>query len=309
MLAKRLIALFAALVIGCSFTPANAQSHSRAEIEVLAQYYAQYYGVPLELVRRVINRESTFNPSARNGPYYGLMQILPATARTMGFRGQPTDLLNAETNLIFAVKYLRGAWLLANGSHDRAVQLYAKGYYYEAKAAGLLEETGLRPGPATPAAPTPPQFGAPVVAAVTPPPAPAQAEAAPEIDPIQVAAIEEPAAIAPLGFLPPARPLGLEAEPEIPSEPNEALVAIAAAQAPSTVPARPQPAAPLQEDDAEVSLALAETPTEATDEPEVTLALAETPSEMAEEVVGELRPSIDLVASTFALLDAQTTTR
>jgi hypothetical protein len=30
---------------------------------------------------------------------------------------------------------------------------------------------------------------------------------------------------------------------------------------------------------------------------------------MAEEVVGELRPSIDLVASTFALLDAQATTR
>ncbi|WP_332719133.1 lytic transglycosylase domain-containing protein [Pelagibacterium mangrovi] len=302
MLAKRLIALFAALVIGCSFTPANAQSHSRGEIEVLAQYYAQYYGVPLELVRRVINRESTFNPSARNGPYYGLMQILPATARTMGFRGQPTDLLNAETNLIFAVKYLRGAWLLANGSHDRAVQLYAKGYYYEAKAAGLLEETGLRPGPATPAAPTPPQFGAPVVAAVTPAPA----EAAPAVDPIQVAAIEETAAIAPLGFLPPARPMGLEGEPEVTSEPNEALVAIAAAQAPSTVPARPQPAAPLQEDEAEVALALAETPT---DEPEVTLALAEASSEMAEEVVGELRPSIDLVASTFALLDAQATTR
>jgi hypothetical protein len=65
----------------------------------------------------------------------------------------------------------------------------------------------------------------------------------------------------------------------------------------------------LQEDEAEVALALAETPTEATDEPEATLALAEAPSEMAEEVVGELRPSIDLVASTFALLDAQATTR
>ena len=32
--------------------PASAQSHSRAEVEILAQYYAQYYGVPLELVRR-----------------------------------------------------------------------------------------------------------------------------------------------------------------------------------------------------------------------------------------------------------------
>ncbi len=100
--------------------------------------------VPVELVQRVILRESTHRPDARNGPYYGLMQILPATARTMGFRGQPADLLDAETNLRYAVRYLRGAWLLADGSHDRAVMWYARGYYYEAKRRGMLRETGLR---------------------------------------------------------------------------------------------------------------------------------------------------------------------
>ena len=72
------------------------------------------------------------------------MQILPETARTMGFRGRPTDLLDAETNLRYAVKYLRGAWMVSNGSQDRAVMWYARGYYYEAKRRGLLEETGLR---------------------------------------------------------------------------------------------------------------------------------------------------------------------
>ena len=61
----------------------------------------------------------------------------------MGFRGKPDDLLDAETNLKFAVKYLRGAWLLADGSYDRAVGLYSKGYYYEAKRRGMLRETGL----------------------------------------------------------------------------------------------------------------------------------------------------------------------
>ena len=100
--------------------------------------------VPVELVQRVILRESTHRPDARNGPYYGLMQILPATARTMGFRGQPADLLDAETNLRYAVLYLRGAWLLSDGSHDRAVTWYARGYYYEAKRRGMLRETGLR---------------------------------------------------------------------------------------------------------------------------------------------------------------------
>ena len=258
MLAKRLIALIAALVIGCSITPANAQSHSRAEIEVLAQYYAQYYGVPLELVRRVINRESTFNPSARNGPYYGLMQILPATARTMGFQGQASDLLNAETNMIYAVKYLRGAWLLANGSHDRAVQLYAADYYYHARDAGLLEETGLRPGPASPVAPTPPTASPTIVAqaepAVAPPPIPAVTETPAAVDPIEVAAIET-AAIAPLGFLPPARPMGLEATQELTAEPNPALNAIAAAEAPPVLPARPAFAAEAEPEIAEADAA------------------------------------------------------
>ena len=43
-----------------------------------------------------------------------------------------------------AVKYLRGAWLVSGGDRDEAVGWYAKGYYYEAKRKGLLEETGLR---------------------------------------------------------------------------------------------------------------------------------------------------------------------
>lgn len=114
------------------------------ELRRLIEATALENDVPVALVQRVIIRESTHRPGARNGPYYGLMQILPATARTMGFRGQPSDLLDAETNLRYAVRYLRGAWLLSDGSHDRAVMWYARGYYYEAKRRGMLVETGLR---------------------------------------------------------------------------------------------------------------------------------------------------------------------
>jgi soluble lytic murein transglycosylase-like protein len=113
-------------------------------LRALIVKYADLYDVPVDLVQRVIVRESTHRPGARNGPYYGLMQILPQTARTMGFRGQPADLLDAETNLRYAVKYLRGAWLVSGGDRDAAVMWYARGYYYEAKRQGLLEETGLR---------------------------------------------------------------------------------------------------------------------------------------------------------------------
>lgn len=114
------------------------------ELRDLINSYANRYDVPPELVQRVVIRESRHNPGARNGPYYGLMQILPATARSMGYQGSPQGLLDAETNLKYAVKYLRGAWLVSDGDQSEAVQWYARGYYYEAKRKGLLEETGLR---------------------------------------------------------------------------------------------------------------------------------------------------------------------
>ncbi|APX12767.1 lytic transglycosylase domain-containing protein [Tateyamaria omphalii] len=117
----------------------NETPELRAQIEAAAAEN----DVPVALVQRVVIRESTHRPSARNGPYYGLMQILPATARSMGFRGQPSDLLDAETNLKYAVRYLRGAWLVSGGDMDAAVMWYARGYYFEAKRLGLIEETGV----------------------------------------------------------------------------------------------------------------------------------------------------------------------
>jgi soluble lytic murein transglycosylase-like protein len=115
-----------------------------AEVNRLIAEYARLYDVPETLVHRVVRRESNYNPAARNGPYYGLMQIHPQTARTMGHKGPPEALLDAETNLRYAVRYLRGAWLVSRGDQEAAVGWYARGYYYEAKRLGLLEETGLR---------------------------------------------------------------------------------------------------------------------------------------------------------------------
>lgn len=114
------------------------------ELRALINRYADAYEVPRSLVQRIVLRESRHRPEARNGSYYGLMQIMPQTARTMGFDGPPEALLDAETNLRYGVKYLRGAWLVADGTEDAAVSWYARGYYYEAKRRGLLEETGLR---------------------------------------------------------------------------------------------------------------------------------------------------------------------
>ncbi len=125
-------------------TQSNLHPGETPEMRRLVQEYAGALDIPESLLHRVIQRESGYNAAARNGPYYGLMQILPQTAGTMGYRGPPSGLLDAETNLQFAGRYLRGAWLVSGRNEERAVMWYAKGYYYEAKRLGLLEETGLR---------------------------------------------------------------------------------------------------------------------------------------------------------------------
>lgn len=112
-------------------------------MRALVNEWADRYEMPRSLVHRVIQRESDYQPGARNGPYWGLMQILPQTARTMGHQGPPEALLDPETNLRFAGRYLRGAWLVADGNEAAAVNWYAKGYYYEAKRRCLLRATGL----------------------------------------------------------------------------------------------------------------------------------------------------------------------
>lgn len=142
---RTILAILAALPLACGRREApRPGADAPAEVSRLIDRYARAYDVPEALVHRVVKRESGYNPAARNGPYYGLMQILPQTAATMGYRGAPEGLLDADTNLRYGVKYLRGAWLVARGNPDRAIMWYSKGYYYEAKRMGLLEETGLR---------------------------------------------------------------------------------------------------------------------------------------------------------------------
>lgn len=142
---RRSILFFAvpAVLAACGSRADEVRPAGSAEVNRLISRYARLYDVPESLVHRVVRRESNYNPAARNGPYFGLMQILPQTAGTMGFRGDPESLLDADTNLRYGVKYLRGAWIVSGRNADRAVMWYAKGYYYEAKRKGLLREAGL----------------------------------------------------------------------------------------------------------------------------------------------------------------------
>lgn len=112
------------------------------KIDRLVSRYAAYYKVPISLVHRVIKRESNYDPKAYHAGNYGLMQIKYRTAKGMGYDGNPHGLLNADTNLRYAVRYLKGAWVVSGGNEKKADRLYQTGYYYTAKNKGLLEEAG-----------------------------------------------------------------------------------------------------------------------------------------------------------------------
>jgi soluble lytic murein transglycosylase-like protein len=124
-------------------SPADLYPGETPQMRALVSRYAQIHDIPEPLLHRVIQRESDYRADARNGPYWGLMQILPQTARSMGHDGPPEELLNPEVNLQYAGRYLRGAWLVSDGDMDAAVRWYASGYYYEARDRCLLVETGL----------------------------------------------------------------------------------------------------------------------------------------------------------------------
>jgi soluble lytic murein transglycosylase-like protein len=103
--------------------PAQASAY-----EAMVAQHASANGVPVSLVHRVIMRESRYDPRAVSAGNYGLMQIRLGTARAMGYGGSAVGLLDAETNMTYAVRYLAGAYRAAGGNEARAVALYARGY-------------------------------------------------------------------------------------------------------------------------------------------------------------------------------------
>jgi soluble lytic murein transglycosylase-like protein len=120
----------------------------------MAAAQASAAGVPVSLVDRVIRRESGGNARAVHAGNYGLMQIKLGTARAMGYTGSAAGLLDPQTNMTYAVRYLAGAYRAAGGNESRAVALYASGYYAQAKARGF--------SPYATAAPWTSGFGAPI---------------------------------------------------------------------------------------------------------------------------------------------------
>ena len=84
---------------------------------------ANAHGVPPALVKAVVASESSFNPKAVSAKgAQGLMQLMPATARSLGVE-QP---LHVEQNLDGGVRYLRSL-IDRYGDWSRAIAAYNAG--------------------------------------------------------------------------------------------------------------------------------------------------------------------------------------
>ena len=150
MIRKLCLASILAALVSAPVAFAQDQRMARLDangnnLDALIARHAAANNLPENLIRRVIKRESGGNARAVSKGNFGLMQIKLATARGLGYRGTAAGLLDADTNMTYAVKYLAGAYHAADGNANRAVHYYAAGYYYAAKSKGLLNKTSDNP--------------------------------------------------------------------------------------------------------------------------------------------------------------------
>lgn len=95
----------------------------------LISKYALENHVPVELATAVVQIESNFNPRKRGSAgEIGLMQVKPATARMMGYKGSVKALYDPDTNIRFGMKYLAKAQELGGGGTCGTILKYNAGH-------------------------------------------------------------------------------------------------------------------------------------------------------------------------------------
>jgi soluble lytic murein transglycosylase-like protein len=124
--------------------------NSSSPLHSMIEDYARYHGVPLRLAHRIVQQESRYNPALKAKAHFGLMQVSLPTAKSMGYGGDVAGLLDAKTNLTYAMPYLANAWIISGGNEEKARRLYMSGYYPDAKRKGLLKELRKADSPAAP---------------------------------------------------------------------------------------------------------------------------------------------------------------
>ncbi|KAA6405906.1 lytic transglycosylase domain-containing protein [Candidatus Tokpelaia sp.] len=97
--------------------------------EKAIHHMARKYHVPEDLIHAVVQTESGYNYRTRGGVgEIGLMQLRPATARLLGYKGSVRGLYNPAINLEYGTRYLALAQNLSGGNLCGTVLKYNAGH-------------------------------------------------------------------------------------------------------------------------------------------------------------------------------------
>ena len=109
------------------FSPGNDNPPETAknnQIDSLIETYAAKNNMDSDFIKAVIKQESGFQPEATSHcGAMGLMQLMPATASSMGVR----DAFDPEQNIMGGTKYLRGLLDRFGGNKELALAAYNAG--------------------------------------------------------------------------------------------------------------------------------------------------------------------------------------
>ncbi|MGI9365252.1 MAG: lytic transglycosylase domain-containing protein [Rhizobiaceae bacterium] len=110
-------------------TPKEKLADSRKVYGPLIAKHAKQHGVPVKLAMAVVQVESNYRPEAvgKRGEI-GLMQLLPQTARYIGYDGKMKQLHHPDTNIRYGMKYLGKAYKLGGGTTCGTILKYNAGH-------------------------------------------------------------------------------------------------------------------------------------------------------------------------------------
>jgi soluble lytic murein transglycosylase-like protein len=112
-----------------AITTSEERARRIASYRAIAAAEAQKLGLPPAMADAVMRVESNYNPAARGKDgEYGIMQVMPPTARLLGHRGPVEQLAEPEVNIPLGVKYLADAWRLAKGDICTTMMKYRAGH-------------------------------------------------------------------------------------------------------------------------------------------------------------------------------------
>ena len=135
---RRRLQLLSVIAFGLSFLLVfvvskgnhSSNSPSQANIWEAVQVASAEYQIPSDLVFAIIKVESNFNSRAKShAGAMGLMQLMPSTARSIGYKGSMKALYNPETNITWGMKYLAMAYKKAGGDTCKTVMRYQSGLW------------------------------------------------------------------------------------------------------------------------------------------------------------------------------------